>query len=346
MTVNELLQQQGISHAVYLERLKTGEVRRIISLLNEIDRDLVETIAARAIDDESFTKRRLEALLRDMRSINKEAQAALETSLQQSVEDLASYESRFQAKRLQTTIPIEWNITQPAPEQLLSAVLTRPFENALFAQHIERYGFQRMRLVEGAIRMGYAEGQTIPQIARRIRGTRAAGYSDGILEESRRSVESLVRTSLNHTTTTARENLYGKNDDLVKGVQIVATLDGRTTLICMNQDGNVYQVGEGPRPPFHWGCRTTTAPVTKSWRELGINRNEIPPGTRASMNGQIPETTTYTKWLKNQPSTFQREVLGAKRYEMYKAGTPIDRFVRDNRVLTLKELEQRENPAA
>ena len=195
--------------------------------------------------------------------------------------------------------------------------------------------------------MGFAEGQTIPQIARRIRGTRAAGYADGILQEPRRAVESLVRTSLNHTTTTARESLYSKNSDLVKGwVQIVSTLDSRTTLICMNQDGKFYRIGEGPRPPFHFGCRTTTAPVLRSWRELGINRAEIPPGTRDSMDGQIPETMTYAKWLKAQPAEFQREVLGTARYEMYKAGTPIDRFVRDNRVLTLKELEQREDTAA
>lgn len=346
MSVNESFRDQGISHAVYLERLKTAEVRRIISLMNAVDRDLVEKIASRAADDESFTKRRLDALLRDVRSINAQAVETLERELRSGIQEVASYEGRFQAGRIAETIPIEWNVTQPSPQQLMTAVFSRPFENALFDQHVRSFGAQRTRLIEGALRMGYAEGQSIPEIARRIRGTRAAGYSDGLLEGSRRSIETLVRTSLTHTTAIARERTYQANNDLIKGVQIVATLDSRTTLICMNQDGRVYPIGEGPRPPFHWGCRTTTVPVVKSWRELGVDLDEAPQGTRASMDGQVGEKVTYSAWLKRQSEERQREILGARRYEMYKSGTSIDRFVRDGRVLTLEELERRENTAA
>ena len=346
MTVNEDFRDQAISHAHYLERLKTGEVRRIIKLVNAVDKELVDQIAARGADDETFTKRRLEAILRDVRAINAEAVAELNIGLRGSIADLAEYEAGFQAMRLEKTIPFEWNITQPSPQQLLTAILNRPFENALFDKHVADMGARKLGLVEGALRMGQAEGQTIPQIARRIRGTRAANYADGILEGSRREIEGLVRTSLNHASSISRERTYAENSDLVKGVQMVATLDSSTTLICMDQDGKVYPIGEGPRPPFHWNCRTSPVPVCRSWKELGIDLDEAKPGTRASMNGQVSEKTTYAKWLKKQPAALQREVLGARRYEMYKAGTPIDRFVRDGRVLTIKELERLESHAA
>ncbi|MFP4212140.1 MAG: minor capsid protein [Alkalispirochaeta sp.] len=344
MTANELLQQAGISHAVYLERLKTSEVNRIISLLNAIDRDLVTRIATKAGD--TFTKARLEALLRDIRVINAEAVAELNIGLRDGMKQLAVYESDFQARKVQESIPIQWNITQPSPSLLHAVVFDRPFANALFAQHIKNIEGRRLSLIEGAIRMGVAEGESIAQIVRRIRGTRAAGYADGILEQSRREIASLVRTAVNHTVTTAREEMYDQNSDLIKGVQYVATLDSRTTLTCASLDGKVFPMHEGPRPPQHWGCRSTTIPVTKSWRELGISLREAPDGTRASMNGQVAASTTFRTWLRKQPASVQRDVLGAKRYDLYREGMEIDRFVRDGRVLTLKELERREKTAA
>ena len=346
MTVNEDFRDQAISHAHYLERLKTGEVRRIIKLINAVDRELVEKIAARGAEDETFTKARLEAILRDVRAINEEAVAILERGLKGSVEDLAKYEAGFQARRLEKTIPFHWNITQPSPQQLLTAVLNRPFENALFADHLGDIRNGRRKLIEGALRMGQVEGQTVQQIARRIRGTRAANYEDGILAGPRRQIESLVRTSLNHASSVSRERTYAENSDLISGVQWVSTLDDRTTLICAELDGKVFPIDEGPRPPAHFSCRSTTVPVTKSFRELGIDLDEAKPGTRASMNGQVSEKETYAAWLKKQNAATQREVLGARRYEMYKAGTPIDRFVRDGRVLTIKELARREESVA
>jgi SPP1 gp7 family putative phage head morphogenesis protein len=344
MTANELLQQSGISHAIYLERLKTSEVKRIIALLNAIDKDLVQRIASKA--GETFTKARLEALLRDIRSINAEAVAELRIGLRDGLENLADYESKFQALRIQEAIPIEWNISQPSPQTLHAAVFDRPFASALFTQHITHIEGRRLRLIEGAIRMGVVEGESIDQIVRRVRGTRAGGYADGILEQSRREIASLVRTAVNHTVTAAREELYDENSDLVKGVQYVATLDSRTTLTCASLDGRIFPMHQGPRPPQHWGCRSTTTPVIKSWKELGINLREAPEGTRASMNGQVAASTTFRTWLRKQPASVQRDVLGAKRYELYRDGMEIDRFVRDGRVLTLKELERREQPAA
>jgi hypothetical protein len=120
-------------------------------------------------------------------------------------------------------------------------------------------------------------------------------------------------------------------------------LDNRTTEICIGYDGKVYPINEGPRPPFHWQCRTQAVPVLKSWKQLGINLKEAPEGTRSSMNGQEAAKITYPEWLKKQPIEFQDEVLGPTRAKLWRSGkVKIDRFTQDGKLLTLDQLRKKE----
>jgi len=157
----------------------------------------------------------------------------------------------------------------------------------------------------------------------------------------------MVRTAINHTVTAAREIYYEQNDDIVKGVQWVSTLDGRTSAICRARDGEVYPQGKGPRPPAHIGCRSATVPVIKSLRELGLDVDDVPESTRASMNGQVSGSETYQTWLKKQPAAFQDDVLGKTKGQLFrKGGVTLDRFVDRNGVeLNLDDLQKTEAAA-
>lgn len=341
--VNTQLLEKGISHAVYLERYKTQAVREAVTLLNRCEKDLAQRLAK--YTGEGFTRLRLERLLADIRDINADAYAELRIGLNGEFKEFAVYESGFQIRRLGETIPITWNIVQPAPSQLWAAVTARPFEGKYLKDYFTVLKAASQERLEKTLRMGFVEGWSQTQIMRSIIGSRKLGYTNGIQEISRKSVGSWVRTALNHIATTARERTYQENDDLIDQVQYVATLDNRTTLICANYDGNIYPIDSGPRPPQHWGCRSTTVPKTKSWRQLGLDLQEAPTGTRASMNGQVPAVLTFPAWLRKQDARTQREVLGATRYQLYKDGMSIDRFVVDGRVLRLDELRKREDVA-
>lgn len=340
MTTNEMLQSRSISHAHYLERYKTQVVKRILEILKPSERNIVERL--QTVDPDTFTEARLRRLLEDVRTINAEAVAELNIGLTDELKEFGAYESDWQSRQIQAAVPIEVNITQPSPDQIFAAVESRPFAGMLLADQVAQYGDSRVRQIEQAVRQGWIEGETIQSISRRVRGSRASNYTDGIISTTRKHAESLVRTAVNHTHTVARQSLYDNNRDLVKGVQYVATLDNRTTMICASLDGSIHPIDSGPRPPQHFGCRSTTVPVVKSWREMGIDLDEAPEGTRASMNGQVPAKTTYSDWLKKQPAAVQREVLGESRYKMFRDGTPIDKFVADGRVLTLDQLKAKD----
>ena len=90
-------------------------------------------------------------------------------------------------------------------------------------------------------------------------------------------------------------------------------------------------------------CRSTSVPVLKSWKELGIDLKEFPEGTRATYDGQVPANITYNEWLKGKDSTFQDKVLGPTRAKLFREGMPVDRFVnKAGDRLTLDELRKRD----
>ena len=255
-------------------------------------------------------------------------------------------ESKFAA--LNAALVVDLEAVAPAAGTVYSAALSRPMQGRYLRDWFSTLAANKQRAVEDAIRIGIVEGETVNDIVRRLRGTRAARYRNGIMSIHRRHAEAITRTAVNHVVTNARRNVFDKNADIVKGWQYVATLDGRTTDICMSLDGQVYATREeGPTPPQHINCRSTITPVMKSWKELGFKAKELPEGTRASMNGQVSAKETYQTWLKKQPARFQDEVLGKTKGKLFRNGdVTLDRFVDSSgRSYTLAELAKREAAA-
>ncbi|WP_206615001.1 minor capsid protein [Mesobaculum littorinae] len=231
-------------------------------------------------------------------------------------------------RAIQSALPIEMSVVQPTAQQVYAATMARPFQGRFLREWMAGLEDSVATKVRDAIRIGFVEGETIDQIVRRVRGTKARQFKDGALEISRRNAESIVCTAVTHTANVARQETYQANGDIVGKVQWVATLDGRTTLICASRDGQTFPVDSGPRPPAHINCRSTTVPVTKSWRELGFDIDELEPATRASMNGQVPASQTYGEWLRKQPAEFQDEVLGRGKGALFRTGgLKVERFV-------------------
>jgi len=345
-SANEELRAAAVRHAVYLSRFQSGAAAKIIATLDAADKDIIKQIARRGSSDR-FTDRRLKALLVSIKRIIDESHVAFSAAMRKELRALASYEVGYQAKTIIGAAGFDPGIVRPSLATVYSAALSKPLQGRILNDWSRALPVDKARAVEAAIRMGIVEGESLQQIVQRVRGTKSAGYKDGVLAIHRRHASAVVKTATNHVTTVARDHLYQSNLDVVKEWQFVATLDTRTTEECASLDGKTFKVGSGPQPPRHFNCRSTTTPVLKSWKELGIPAEELPPGTRASMNGQVPATMTYQSWLKGQPASVQREVLGANRYKLFsQGGLQLDRFVDSTgRKYTLVELARRESKA-
>jgi SPP1 gp7 family putative phage head morphogenesis protein len=349
LALNDDILDAELRHSIGLHRLATGIIGRIITLLDSMDADLYDIIRKRDpfATTGQWSFKRIKLLLEDVRQINKEAYQLVNKELSKQLKDLAVYEAGFQLELFDNVIPIRLRFRQPTTEQLHAAVTENPFEGALLKEWVAGMEDGRYTRLRNAIRISFAGGETIDQMIRRVRGTASAKFKDGVLDISRRSAETLTRTAVNHVAVAARQLIYESNSSMIKGIQWVSTLDLRTTPICRARDGKVFPVNEGPRPPAHLNCRSTTVPVVKSWKELGIDIEEAPEGTRASMNGQVAAKLTYGDWLRKQSVQTQDEVMGIAKATLFrKGGLDMDRFVdQTGRAYTLDELRTRESEA-
>lgn len=341
MTANDDLLDALTKHQILLQRFGNATARKVLALLKRSDSRLIERLLRDDLSELSRTRQ--EALLRELRRIIDSAFEDATGALQIDLDGLAVYEGEYQLDMFRRVLPVKFETVAPAANQILAAVNSRPFQGKLLKEVYSELSASSFRKVRDTIRAGFVEGRTTDEIVRDLRGTKAQGFKDGVLDTNRRATEAVVRTAVNHTANTAREYTYERNADLVKGVRWNSTLDGRTSAVCRARDGKVYDPGNGPRPPAHFNCRSSTSPVLASWRDLGFDIDELPPSTRASMNGQVPADQDYDTWLRKQPRAFQVEVLGETKAKLFRAGLKMDRFIdRKGQELTLTELKRRE----
>jgi len=344
-TANEKLQTATIDHAHDIIRYQNQVVYKVIALLNRTDIDLVAqlTAALQQLPVSQFTVERLDSLLASVRQINAVAYQKIRHELSAELADLVAYEQGYQQQLFQNTLPVAFEVATVPVAQVVSSAMARPFQGRLLSEWMAGLEAEKAAKIRDAIRIGYVEGQTIQEMVQRIKGTKARQYQDGILEITRRNAETIVRTAVSHTANHTRQKFAEANDDLVKGWKFLATMDSKTSITCAALDGQVFPVGKGPQPPRHPNCRSTSVPILRSWKELGIDLKEFPEGTRAAYDGQVPANITYNEWLKGKDSTFHDKVLGPTRGKLFREGMPVDRFVnKAGDRLTLDKLRERD----
>lgn len=362
-TANKALRDATISHQVDLAQYTAHVLRRMVGVLNRSDADLMAALsdALSRLDTESFSVERLELVLASVRAVNVAAYQALERELTEELARFAAVEAEAQHAMLVDAVPDQVaarvNFVRVEPAQVYAAAMARPFQGRLLREWARSLEAGRLQRVRDTIAIGFTTGKTVDQMAREIRGTRSAGYADGILQIDRRNAQAVVRTAVQHLAATVQQRTFAENADVVKAITWSATLDTRTSEICRIRDRKQYSNTQAHKPlghslPWlagpgrsHWGCRSAQTPVLKALAELsGLDIGEDwPQSTRASMDGQVPGATTYGEWLQRQSPKRQDEVVGPTRGKLMREGKlPFDSlYTNRGEYLTLEKLRER-----
>lgn len=284
MDANQALFDAALRHQVAVRRYSSTLLKRMAELLEEADRDLVahlRTKLSRAIGATDSTAR-LEVLIREIRAMREAIGKAVEDLVNGELIDFAALEADWEQAIITSTVPVELVLAAPQLDTLRAIVESQPFQGRFLADWFSSQRRVDQEKLEQALRLGMANGETLDDIVRRVVGTRANKYADGILAINRRNAEAVVRTAVNHVSNAARGALWTANEDIIWALRWTATLDGRTSPICQSRDGDLAMVGENrlpagqtaldpkdARPPAHVNCRSTMVAVLSPDGVLG-----------------------------------------------------------------------------
>jgi len=355
VSVSDDLLDRITAHSADLLRLEAGERQKVLAILQDLEKELVAKLTD--IDPTgpirtAYQKTRLTKLLDQTRKTIKTAYGSITKDNSGSLKELASIEGDFSTKTLNAAIPVEVGAVSLSLEQLRTIASDALIQGAPSSEWWADQAADLQAKFTREMRMGMLEGEPLGRLVQRLRGTRANKYTDGIMETSRRNAEALIRSSVQTVANQARLQTWKANEDLISALQWVSTLDSRTTDICIARDGLTWDLEGKPighsipwggGPPAHWNCRSSVVPVTRTWKELGIDAEEVPASTRASMDGQIAEKVTYEDWLAKKPAEFQNDVLGVGKAKLFRDGKINLRELLDQRgrPLTLEQLRER-----
>jgi len=351
VTVNETLVDLFNARAVDLLRLESGTRNKVLRLLAAMEKDIVASIAkidptgpARLV----YQRQRLEKLLVEVRNTVRAAYRGVNVLMTREMRNIVEIESTWTGRAFNTAIgfsAVDVGLTRTLLETVVSDVL---IQGAPTKEWWARQAGGMADRFADEMRRGMAIGEPLAKLIQRVRGTET---EPGLMNVSRSSAERLVRSSVQTAANAARQAMYAENTDLIAAELWHSTLDLRTSTACFVRDrlkytpvehrpiGHAVPWLEGPGR-LHWQCRSTSVPVLKTWRELGIDEDEVPETTRASMNGQVPVVTSYEDWLRKQPTAKQDDVMGAGKAALWRQGriTFRDLLDQSGRPLTTEEL--------
>lgn len=348
-SVNDRIVDLFMERAIDLVRLEAGTKRKVRALLNQLEKDIVGKIAR--IDPTAparlvYQRQRMERLLKEVRASVRASYRTTSTLMAREIREIVDIEATWTGRAINAVLNAEFidgGLSRQMLDTLVSDVLiqgapTKDWWSRQAAGLSDRFADE--------MRRGIALGEPNSKLIQRVRDP-----DSGLMSVANRSASRLVRSSVQTAANTAREAMYDENTDLISALQWHSTLDTRTSTWCIVRDGLNYAPGthkpmghdvpwlDGPGR-IHWQCRSTSVPVLKTWQELGIDEDEVPETTRASIDGQVPASTNFEGWLKKQSKERQDTVLGDGKADLWRRGKINfrDLLDQDGRPLTTEEL--------
>ena len=332
MSINDKIEDAVTRHQVFIMRYSQGRER----LADDYVEKLIEAVTERlGADIATVSPARLDQIIAEVAEEIKSQSEEYEKSVVDEMLEFIGYESEFNVNLLENAAAAV-AVTAPALAILQAAMLLRrmplePDRSYTINEALQEYSGRKSRQIVQTIRDGVTLGQTSEEITSNIKN---------LTKLQQRQAATLARTVTNYTSVQAREVVMRENPDITNSYRWIATLDGRTSLICASRDQQIFkESNESPKPPAHFNCRSTIAPVVE-----GDSADQFRAALGGSGAQQVSKSTRYETWLRRQSRAFQTEVLGVTRAKLFREGRiSIGRFVdAQGATLTLDQLRKLE----
>lgn len=328
MSATQTLTDDLNKRLMYLLRYENNLDTVSLATLKRLERDLVALISARLSTIDSGER---QLVLDSLLSQVKERIRSRYAEINQFLSDQLIEESNSEAIWLQTKmedatgLPEEWILLYALPRDMALTIQGAPLD-----EWLGRQAQAMANRIADQIRIGLNNGENTDQIITRIRGTKTLNFKDGLFAISERELSAVAKTGVQHVASLVRTKMFEANGRIIKAIRWSSILDSRTTPICIARDEKMYTIAGKPIGhdlPWlggpgnaHWNCRSVGIPIFKSYTDIDIPDGELTRKIKREMDGSVPEGKTYEEWLNSQSSSFQDEVLGAKKADLWRQG--------------------------
>ena len=340
MNINEQLLDLLLRRDLLLQRVSNGLSKEVALYYTELINQAINTIK----DYDEITIVKMNKLIKE---INSRIEFNYEEQLSNKFQELGVAEATYIPTAINGLIGVNI-VDKLLPEPLIERIINNSilpdghFINEAFTKLDDRL----KDTFQSQIRLGVLNGSTNSEIVKGLKP---------ILEDfTTNKVKTLSRTAVNTVTNNVRMEVYKENEDIFRGYEWQSILDSRVryehallnTAMWdfnskgLNEKGKKYKFRNAPDG---WNCRCTLLPIIKTFKELGIDLEEVTGLTRSALNGEVPREITFNKWFESQDKKFQEEYLGIQRYQLFKDGkiTLGNLINQDGKTLTIKELKQK-----
>lgn len=295
--------KEGITPAEAQKRLSSAEMK-----------DFRTTAAAYLVKASAYSSKRSEEFKKDLRRMSGVAYVSRLTALQTTLTALATdpfmtledkgsvgLEEAYQKQYLSTryemdkAVGIGIDFTKPDTARA-RAVVSQPWLGKSFSQRVWSDRDTLVAAIPGILMRGFITGESVDKVAQKL-----SSMVGSRLSNARR----LVQTEMGRVANAADIEVY-KDTGFVSAYEYLATLDDRTSEICQDLDGQVFQLSEAAHgvnlPPMHPYCRSTQIPFFKE-DEISAATKGLEDRVARGTNGKtykVGKNTTYKQWIKER----------------------------------------------
>lgn len=375
---NKIISEELTAHLFTLLRVSAGLRTQALSHIESLF-DELQTQTAKYAKLDTTKSAKFAALEQETGRIIKAAYSAIGDDQTDALARIAVNEGTFSAGVMNKAIGVDifGKSSQIDPRTLEQIARGRVLEGNPLSSWWQGQGARLRQDFTKQVSNGILLGESTSQMANRVAGLLTGpNPTPGLKKKAQAQATALVRTSVMAVTNSARIASF-EAMGTVKGIQWLATLDGRTTPICIALDKKQWRfpdyepIGHNkkfPGPIAHVQCRSTQTAVTFSWEELSgkklpaLNKKTLQEAieakmeatgstpkqiagavahARASMDGPVSEASDFQEWATSKGPDFVAKVIGPGRQELFNAGkiTFNDLTDQNNRPLSIAQLE-------
>lgn len=210
----------GVStHTIDILRVGAGFRASVIHTLSDLEGVLIAQLEN---DNLSVNKSaKLSALLSQSQKQISNAYSLVSGMMQENLKELATLEKKHTEASVAKAMNVSASLVSSGlSAKQLEAVVNKPL---LFghssADWWQGQSEELRRKFSGAMQQGFLLGESVDELARRIRGSKDHGYADGIMPLTKRQAEALVRSSVIAISNQASIETIAEMGDIVKGIQ-------------------------------------------------------------------------------------------------------------------------------